>query len=429
MRRRWWLALPLAALLGCSALLEVEDPDIIDPGDLDTFEGAVAQYAGALADFALARDGGAGADGALGVVAAGGWFSDEYTFGGTALDTKEMDLRDVSESNNEWSPTYLNLHRAIGAAERAARSLITHAPDPDAEPRIGELFAVSAVTQVLLAEHYCAGIAFSRSEPTVEYGLPLTTAEVLARALARVDSADRYAGADPATLNLARMARGRALLDLGRLPEAAAAVAPVPTAFEYRTHHSTGTERQVNYLYVDNFEQDRLSVANREGGNGLDFATAGDPRVPARAAGLSRFDQMTPMYRFLRFTSRTTPVLVASGVEARLIEAEATLASGDVAGWLTRLDDLRATVGLGPLVDPGTPAGRVDLQFRERAFWLFSQGYRLGDLRRLVGQYGRAAETVYPTGRYHKDNLTIGPDLSITIPDTERNNPNFRGCL
>jgi hypothetical protein len=135
------------------------------------------------------------------------------------------------------------------------------------------------------------------------------------------------------------------------------------------------------------------------------------------------------MYRFLKIGSRTASVVAASGIEARLIEAEAKLASGSSAEWLRSLNDLRASVGLGPLADPGTPAKRVGLQFRERAFWLFSQGYRLGDLRRLIRQYGRAPESVFPTGRYHKDNLTIGTDIDIVIPDTERNNPNFKGCL
>src|SRR5581483_874628 len=105
---------------------------------------------------------------------------------------------------------------------------------------------------------------------------------------------------------------------------------------------------------------------------------------------------------------------MASGVEARLIEAEAALAAGD-ASWLTILNRLRTdgtfttaphpgdpTVtdttwgpgvgavlfpnglpGLRPLTDPGTPAARVDLLFAERAAWLFLTGHRLGDMRRL----------------------------------------------
>ena len=67
--------------------------------------------------------------------------------------------------------------------------------------------------------------------------------------------------------------------------------------------------------------------------------------------------------------------------------------------------------------------------FRERAFALFASGHRLGDLRRLVRQYGRGAESVYPTGAYHKDGLQLGTDLQFIIPLTEKNNPNFTGCI
>ena len=53
----------------------------------------------------------------------------------------------------------------------------------------------------------------------------------------------------------------------------------------------------------------------------------------------------------------------------------------------------------------------------------------MGDLRRLIRQYGRAPESVFPTGPYHKDNLTRGTDVNIIIPISEENNPNFKGCI
>ena len=61
------------------------------------------------------------------------------------------------------------------------------------------------------------------------------------------------------------------------------------------------------------------------------------------------------------------------------------------------LNDLRSQFpGLDPLTDPGTPEARVDLLFSERAFWLFTRGTRLPDLRRLTEQYGRLVEDVFP---------------------------------
>jgi hypothetical protein len=81
--------------------------------------------------------------------------------------------------------------------------------------------------------------------------------------------------------------------------------------------------------------------------------------------------------------------------------------------------------GLTPLTDPGTATARVDLMFRERAFWMYLTGHRLGDLRRLVRQYGRAKESVYPTGAYHKQALIRGTQATFVIPQPEENNANF----
>jgi hypothetical protein len=95
-----------------------------------------------------------------------------------------------------------------------------------------------------------------------------------------------------------------------------------------------------------------------------------------------------------------------------------------------RLNDLRsAVVGLDPLATPGDAITATDLLFRERAFWLFATGHRLGDLRRLIRQYGRDPETVFPTGEYYKGGLTYGVDVNLPLPRREENNPNVTGCL
>jgi starch-binding outer membrane protein, SusD/RagB family len=82
---------------------------------------------------------------------------------------------------------------------------------------------------------------------------------------------------------------------------------------------------------------------------------------------------------------------------------------------------------LPDLADPGDAAARVDLTFQERALWLYLTSHRLGDLRRLVRQYGRDAEAVFPTGEHHKGQY--GTDVNLPISGTERNNPNFQQCL
>jgi hypothetical protein len=80
-----------------------------------------------------------------------------------------------------------------------------------------------------------------------------------------------------------------------------------------------------------------------------------------------------------------------------------------------------------PLVDPGTPAARLTLQFREKAFWTFGRGERLGDLRRLIRQYGRAQDQVFPVGTFHKGG-TYGTDVNLPVPQAEQNNSQFKQC-
>ena len=96
-------------------------------------------------------------------------------------------------------------------------------------------------------------------------------------------------------------------------------------------------------------------------------------------------------------------MVVADGIEARLIEAEALLQAADFGGMTDILNDLRDLQGLDPVAEPGNQDEAVDLLFSERAFWLFATGHRLGDMRRLIRQYGRdrgrASSPAAPTSR------------------------------
>ena len=69
----------------------------------------------------------------------------------------------------------------------------------------------------------------------------------------------------------------------------------------------------------------------------------------------------------------------------------------------------------------------MDLLFRERGFWMYLTAHRLGDLRRLVRQYGRGIESVYPTGAYFKGGA-YGTDVALVPSQTETNNPTWKAC-
>jgi len=153
-------------------------------------------------------------------------------------------------------------------------------------------------------------------------------------------------------------------------------------------------------------------------------------RDTARAQDGKTFVRTTTLWR------QTTTVSLANGLDAQLILAEARLKAGDAAGMLSILNALRANppklgevqpAALPALTDPGTEQARVDLLFREKAFWTFSRGQRLGDLRRLVRQYGRTPENTFPVGEHYRGGQ-YGPDVNLPVPQDEQNNPNFTQC-
>jgi hypothetical protein len=419
------LGLPLG---GCSPdeIVEVNIPDVIDPGKLQDANGAAALRAGAIGDFAFAIDGDGG--GTEGQTLVSGLLSDEYRNSDTFGTRQEIDQRGIEPANVTLTGVFRNIHRARLGAERAATALQATSADPATDPRIAEMHNVAGFTYVIIGENYCSGVPFPAEGETS--APPLATSEIFNQAIVRFDRALANTGGSSTMEFAARVGKGRAQLNLGQFAAAATTVAPV-TSFQFLIEHSLSTQRQQNGVYVFNALSERWSMSDLEGGSGLPFLTATDPRVPYVLSGTG-FDAVTPLYILLKYTDYSDPTPLADDVEARLIEAEAALqppASPPSTAWLDELNALRATVpGLSPLSDPGTEAGRVDLLFRERAFWLYATGHRLGDLRRLVRQYGRDKETVFPTGAFFKGGV-YGPDVNLPVPKDEQNNPSFTGCL
>lgn len=408
-------------------ILRPDTPDVITPDKLETPEGQASRYAGAVSDIVFATTG------ASGLVLFGGLFADELMHSSTPPAVREWDLRGVLSTNSvavAGTGPFLALQRARTALEGAARAL------PANDARTGELYALAGLSYVMFGEMFCSGTPISERDPAVALGTPFTTAQLFTRAIERLTTASSNTGGDARIQNLIAVLRGRTLLNQAQYAQAATAVAAVPTSYVYNFIHAAPPARQTNQIQL-NTVSDIYSVPDREGINGLPFASAADPRIPLTSTGPSRNDGVTPMVVQKKYPVIDSPVEMATGVEARLIEAEAALQASNVSLWLSKLNEVRATLGdtgtapnrgprLPPLADPGTLGGRVDLTFRERAFWMYLTGHRLGDLRRLVRQYGRAEESVYPTGAYHKQGLTRGGQAALVVPQPEENNPNYK---
>jgi starch-binding outer membrane protein, SusD/RagB family len=433
-------SLPLAAC-NIDNLLEVTDPDIINPGDVSSASGAEAMRIGALSRFVGTTTGSSGGTFYETAFIWSGMLADEWVTGDTFAQRLQVDQRAIAANNSGVTDTERNMHRARLSAEQAVRALRQFSPNA---PRwqAAELFFVQSFIETMFGEYFCSGVAISSVVDGVEqFGTQLTTAQMYTRALAHADSAialaSGTAAADVRVRNAATVLKARILLNQERFAEAAATVQSVPTAFAYNHQHSQTTRD--NVVWSVNNSTRRYTVANNEGGNGINFATANDPRLPVcrggsqqcRDAGVTQtapFNTLTPSPLFvqLKWRERSNDVALVNGIEARLIEAEALLAKGASDAYLPILNQLRTTVtGLAPLTDPGTPQGRVDQLFRERAFWMFGTGRRLGDLRRLVRQYGRDQATVFPVGNFAEGGQ-YGSDVNFPVTQPEENNPNVQ---
>ena len=414
---------------GCG-LLDTQQPNIVDPGNLDSPEGAASLRFGALADFAFAKDGD-GTQTEDGLILVAGLLSDEFVFSTTPPSEQEIDQRTTSILNPSLSDSYRNLHHARAGAELAAEQLQKFVPEPDSTTDIAEMLTIAGFTYTYFGEDFCSGVPFGRVVGDSSFfGQPQTTAQIYDAALAKFDSALAHPGLsvdeEGTITNLAAVGRGRTLLDLGLFADAAAAVADVPTDFVYATEHSESPLRLQNAIWV--YTNEGLwSLADAEGGVGLAYREAEDPRVPFTDFEDTGLDLITPQFSLDKYDAAGS-IPVADGIEARLIEAEALLQSNNLSGMRTILNDLRDTQGLDPLPTPGNRDAAIDQLFSERAFWLFATGHRLGDMRRLIRQYGRDVNAVFPNGDYHKGGV-YGSDVNLPLPLEEENNPNSMGCI
>ena len=472
------------ALAGCDTneLVAVTDPNQLRPDDLNNagaipalVQGAVRQFVGGYSGFGLD-------DSFLSMTAV---LTDEFYWGDTFTTRVAADARSLQPTSlgNISDPSFSRLQQARINARRTFAQITTFTTAATAAADVARqtlLRAIEGYVYVTVSEGWCGSVPFSVVPETgsidpslIEEGEPIGTIAMNDTAVVRFDQALALTS----TSNLAKVGKGRALVNAARFADAAAAVATVPTTFVHHLEHSSnaGSENNpINSLQGNG----RYGISNLEGGTtatgaalrpdtstatsnataeGLAFRGSADPRIPHQLRGTSGacFTSSVRCWLNNNYPNFDADVPLASGVEARLIEAEAALHAGDVALMLSKLNELRASTtsllarlyptqqqtffdagaprGLAPLTDPANPAGtaaeqfaaRRDLVFRERAFWLFNTGHRLGDLRRLArAPYSRPTTAVFPTGPYFRGG-TYGDDVAYPVPFNEQNNPKF----
>jgi len=455
-RRAVWTLLGIAPVLfaGCQnsvtdSLLNADQPGIIDPSNVNSAAGADAIRLGALITL-------------RGITTAwtlGGLVGDEWDITGAASITGFVDQR--RGSNPFAISAFTSVLRAVASVRTSANQAIPllnkWSPTPLAN--IAEMYFARGYAELQTAADFCNGIPLDdgNASPPV-YTMPLTNAQIYDVAAASFDTAmSKSTGTDAASVNInraARIGKARALVGNGKFAEAAALVstALVPTTYAYNFTYATTSGN--NPIWTQNASGRSYSLGDSVEGNShniivpgvMPYFSAHDPRLPAAYTVSANGKDTTKgtdgltLFRGTTLYGQTTPVALVNGIDARLVEAEAKLQAGDIAGAMTILNALRATtltIGtvtvtaaqLPSLTTPATKDAAASLLFRERAFWTFARGQRLGEMRRLIRQYGRTQDTVFPTGPYPSGGSTYGTDVNFPLGQDENGNPNFKGCI
>ncbi len=454
--------------------------DLIDPKVVQNAEGAVARYNRTIS--LLTTQMASGGTGQITLAGTGnyialtGLLTDELEVlfetrlsvtppfpnsGVRFIDNRSVSNIEASSNPESYGATTTSLFsglQLIRIQAQEARYALNEFSTTTPRAFIGHLYAIEAFADILLAEVFCSGVPLPTVHFESDYTLTrgFSSEEIYRQALDLLNLARPLSTDSTRILHFVDLTRARAYTGLALYDSAAAVVSAVPDTYQYNLNYSAS---ELNFFLAN--ATWAVSIADREGSNGLDYISSQDPRTAG--ALVTGPDVVTDLW-FPRKYARTglSPISVASGLQARLVRAEAELQRGDIQAWLATLNQLRTTgaftvapnaadptisdttwapgsgashfpqpfPGLRPLSDPGSDTARVSLLFRERSFWLFLTGQRQGDLRRLVRQYQRPEHQVYPVGYWGpQQQAPYGTDVMFPVPVKEQElNPLYRGC-
>lgn len=419
-------------------LLQVNDPDLLNVSDYTTPAAANSLRYGVISVFDGAFDGGGDA-----FTIITGNMSDELLSSDTFDTRLTINARKSDEINSDMEGSYRAVQKARTIAESAIDVLKTSQPTPTFNR--GQLYMYLGYSEIMLAEGWCAGVPLSKEDGvTTTFGDPLTSDSLFKIAAIHFDSALALADTSKDVRYGSEIGKARALLSLSQYATAATTVADVPQTYKLVSSHSPQSSSNGMWSSTTNGNtRYRLSTlegdppAGGTGPNGLPFLqTPNDPRMlwaaSTRAGFSGAFSKQPNLLKYARYDDG----IISNGIEAKLIGIEAQLQTpANDAAVFAALNALRAS---GPPVVTAMPAsampathdGMITLFFTERAYWLWLTGHRLGDLRRLVRNYHRPVESVFPTGNLTPPlSGTYGTSTSLRVPFGEKNNPKFKGCL
>jgi hypothetical protein len=368
--RGWTAWLLLLALPGCKF-------DVTNPGPVGD-----SRLNDPSAQLALTNGAGRALSGAL------GWIS--YTSGVAALElqgsgnitqfgvTLKQRAGDLAPEQAETDEHWQRGQTARWVAEESVRRLqVAAGAGFSASPLAAQSLVYVGFANRLLGENMCVAV--------IDGGAAQSRTVSLERAKAAFTQAIDIAGraGRPDLVSAAHAGRASVNAWLGDWTAAAADARAVPKAFVYQIVYSDIEIDQYNRIYWAGASSPFRAATVWGTYFEQYYANTGDPRTPwTKVAGQPTGDGSTiPFSRQMKYTSRTTPVRLATGREMQLLLAEAQLRSGGWPAATTIMNQLRADIGL-PAATTTSAVETWNLLRRERGAELWLEGRTLGDVYR-----------------------------------------------
>jgi starch-binding outer membrane protein, SusD/RagB family len=403
-----------ALTAGCENFLDVENTGVIEVGALDPVAEAETFSLSAQTNLFNAYDN---------VALYGAFFTGEAWVDDTHAGRKDVGRRNV---NDREALLVTELYQPLAVAATSNLRVL--------EMLEGTSKAVSVSTAraalnlgfslQLMAETFCQGV--------LAVGAPMTPEETSRKAIGYFQQAAELGSTigEPTILLAARVGLARAYLQVGDHSEAAAAAAGVPADFRYdalKVDDASSRTRLGNTIYYYTAARPNLVVPSyyRALGDGrVPFALLTDPAgnpVGGQGGTLAYFYQR-------KYAGFGVPMRLASGLEARYLQAEAELKMGSPELAISLTEERRAaypTAADGDAMDFVAAGGPLRDLLDQKARDFYLEGKHMGDWIRNPD----STPYVLPAGIGYYDVVyggTVGTATCFELPAVEReNNPNF----
>ncbi|MEP6689570.1 MAG: hypothetical protein ABJD07_00360 [Gemmatimonadaceae bacterium] len=414
------LALGAAGLMLAACKLDVTNPTLIDANQFNPAGDGPLISLSAQTQFYSAFQS---------VVRYGGLFAEEHLSGAARTEVADIGRRNFFSANQDINfGLFGPLSRAIAGNKNVVKALSAGA-SAASDINLARAEMNLAFSIELMAETFCQGTIADVSGAQTVAGPALTPVQLLDSSITHFTRAISIAGAATGAeatkiVSAAKIGLARTYLQKGdnanAATAAAAAIASVSSSFTFNvpTSDDAANRPLANQIYSTSIPTN-LDVVSAT------YRALNDPRVPWKDPGPAAVaqDGVLHDYQQQKYLSYSSPVRIASFLEAQYVQAEAKLKTADPSFALALIAARRVAGGQPVFTGTLTSAILTELLSQSaRDFWL--EAKKLGDWRRN----GAAEPYLSAPGSIYKGALTFGTLTSVPIPTEETNTNPIGAC-